>query len=513
MIIWRAKYFRLFLMASILVVVAIFFARQINFTSSDLGRHIKNGEMITHHPTHLSTNYYSYTEPEHPVNTHHWGAGVIFYIIWLLGSFKALSVLNIAIHLLALCFFVRAARLNASFKFTILLTILCIPLITYRTEIRPEGFSYLLFGLLLYLYELFNNGRINRKWLYLVPLIQVFWVNVHIFFIFGLFLSGIYLINYLFVNKDKVKAHLFIKILLLSIAASFVSPFGYKAFIEPFMIFREYGYMIAENQSVLFMQNRFPANPVFWYFEAIFLVASLIFFVLLLKEGFRGHFSKLVLFLVFSLFAWSMVRGIAFWGFILIPLGASQADSIEGLIGNKWKKIIRVGMVLVYAVIFALMVLRQPLFFPDTRITGLGLFPGSNSSALFFKQAKLRGPIFNNYDIGSYLIFHLFPNHRVFIDNRPEAYSSSFLKDYYVPMQENNEMWDQMMNKYQFNVIFYYRHDMTPWGQPFLIKRVRDPEWAPVYVDDYTLIMVKRNLQNRGLIERFELPQSMFSAN
>jgi len=69
------------------------------------------------------------------------------------------------------------------------------------------------------------------------------------------------------------------------------------------------------------------------------------------------------------------------------------------------------------------------------------------------------------------------------------------------------------MNKYQFNAIYFYRHDMTPWGQPFLIKRIRDPEWAPVFVDDFTLIMVKRNLYNRGLIERFELPQSMFSVN
>ncbi len=95
-------------------------------------------------------------------------------------------------------------------------------------------------------------------------------MNLHIFFIFGLFLTGLYLTDYLFINKDKAKALLFLKVLILSVAASFVSPFGYKAFIEPFMIFREYGYMIAENQSVLFMQNRFPENPVFWYFETIF---------------------------------------------------------------------------------------------------------------------------------------------------------------------------------------------------------------------------------------------------
>jgi len=52
---------------------------------------------------------------------------------------------------------------------------------------------------------------------------------------------------------------------------------------------------------------------------------------------------------------------------------------------------------------------------------------------------------------------------------------------------------------------------MTPWAQQFLIARVKDPEWAPVFVDEQTIIFLKRNASNAPVISRFELPKSMFN--
>ena len=39
---------------------------------------------------------------------------------------------------------------------------------------------------------------------------------------------------------------------------------------------------------------------------------------------------------------------------------------------------------------------------------GFNLEKNINSSAEFFKNTKISGPIFNNYDIGGYLIYHLY---------------------------------------------------------------------------------------------------------
>ena len=118
--------------------------------------------------------------------------------------------------------------------------------------------------------------------------------------------------------------------------------------------------------------------------------------------------------------------------------------------------------------------------------------PGVERSADFFKAAGLKGPVFNNYDIGGYFIFYLFPQERPFVDNRPEAYPVDFFKRVYGPMQEKEQDWSEARAKYGFELIYFYRHDITPWAQPFLLRRLDDPEWAPVFVDDYTIILARR---------------------
>jgi hypothetical protein len=136
--------------------------------------------------------------------------------------------------------------------------------------------------------------------------------------------------------------------------------------------------------------------------------------------------------------------------------------------------------------------------------------PGVNISAEFFKYSGLKGPIFSNYDIGGYLIYHLAGQEKVFVDNRHEAFPWDFMQKVYIPMQEDDRVWHQQLAKYGFNVIYFYRHDLTNWGQAFMIARLQDPQWAPVFADGYTIIFARRASMDQGVIDRFELPKSMF---
>ena len=73
-----------------------FYLKKIDLTTADLGRHIKNGEMIVNGEWGiLKTNFYSYTEPDFPVVNHHWGAGVIFYFISQVFGFFRISIMKI----------------------------------------------------------------------------------------------------------------------------------------------------------------------------------------------------------------------------------------------------------------------------------------------------------------------------------------------------------------------------------------------------------------------------------
>jgi len=128
-------------------------------------------------------------------------------------------------------------------------------------------------------------------------------------------------------------------------------------------------------------------------------------------------------------------------------------------------------------------------------------------------EHKITGPVFNSYDIGGYLIHYLYPQEKVFVDNRPEAYPTSFFQNTYIPMQEDDAVWKAQDEKIGFNSIFFSYRDFTPWAQQFLIARVKDPLWAPVYIDPYAIIFLKRNEKNKSVIAQFEIPQSAFAVS
>ena len=117
------------------------------------------------------------------------------------------------------------------------------------------------------------------------------------------------------------------------------------------------------------------------------------------------------------------------------------------------------------------------------------------------RNCNLRGPIFNNYDIGGYLIFYLYPRNQVFVDNRPEAYPADFFQNTYIPIQEDDTRWHEEARKNGFNAIFFSHRDVTPWGQTFLKNRLEDPDWAVAYLDEYSIIFVGRDSVNSGIIE------------
>jgi hypothetical protein len=80
-------------------------------------------------------------------------------------------------------------------------------------------------------------------------------------------------------------------------------------------------------------------------------------------------------------------------------------------------------------------------------------------------------------------------------------------------MQEDEAIWKIKSEEYNFNSIFFYRQDLTPWAQKFLLARIKDPQWAPVFVDNYNIIFLKRNELNDELIKKYELPKEMFGIN
>jgi hypothetical protein len=151
------------------------------------------------------------------------------------------------------------------------------------------------------------------------------------------------------------------------------------------------------------------------------------------------------------------------------------------------------GIAVAFIAIFIIAVLANYQFvLLHSGDRGVGLLPGNEAAAKFIQKENIKGPIFNNYDIGGYLTWSLPKNEKVFVDNRPAEYPSSFFSDVYKPMQENIEVFKKIDEQYNFNTIVFSRNDITPWGMNFLKVIRENSNWKKVFEDDYAVVFVKK---------------------
>jgi len=536
----KKKAFQIFIFILLISWYGLFLFNKIDLTTADLGRHIKNGELVLGGDFGiLKSNFYSYTEPNCPVINHHWGGGVIFYSIWKTTGFAGLSFFYFILSLFIFYLFFRIAQKESNFSIAFIVSLLVIPLIAQRTEIRPEIFSYLLIALFFWILWSWRKKKISYKWLFVLPILEIFWVNIHIYFIFGPALVGLFLVaglikalhfkprldEYILPPSERknvaLKARLVIVLsyffrgtasklgltLILTSLATLINPFFIKGVLEPFNIFKNYGYRIVENQSVWFLQNLGVVNnPNLILYEIVFSILVLSFIAVLILKRKRFSFIYFCLAVVWSILGWLAIRNFTMFGLFALPI---IAYNIKNSLYKKIKfksfnaKIFFVFMSLtLFLIIFVNYQQKLPL---DKWRFGLGLMLENNQSAQFFRDNNIKGPVFNNYDIGGYLIYHFYPQEKVFTDNRPEAYSISFFEDIYIPSQQNDSIWQKQIEVYDFNAIFFSHRDYTPWGQNFLIERVQDPDWAVVFIDQYAIIFLKRNNINEQIIEKYEI--------
>lgn len=499
-------------------------AEKIDLTNSDLGRHLKNGEIIWNEGlkigqagTVLNSNFYSYTHPEYPFVNHHWAAGVIFFLAHKLAGFSGLSLLYIFLTLATFAIFFHIARRESDFTTTAVLSFFLAPLIAERREIRPEIFSAFFAGVFFLVLWLWSKEKMSRRWLAVLPLVMIVWVNVHIYFFLGFFLIGAFLVSEVggavfsrlddneFAKKiRKIKSLLLV--LILTALASLANPFGLKGALHPLNVYKNYGYTVAEEKSVWFAENYGLVNPNYLLIKAVLVPLILTFILLFALNRKKISVPYLTFAFFFGVLGWMQIRNFTLLGFFALPILAFNFQNIftPDRRDNPPAKESGLAAVYILVCVFAIFVNFQ-FFFLRRDNRGIGTLSGNETAANFLKDEKISGPVFNNYDIGGYLIYNLYPEQKVFTDNRPEVYPDSFFSEIYKPMQESPTIFEKVDREYNFNAVTFTRVDITPWGINFQKTIKENPDWAKVFEDDFVVIYLKRNGVNKDLISKYKI--------
>jgi tetratricopeptide (TPR) repeat protein len=474
--------------------------------ASDMPRHIMNGERIAHGDfSVIFKNVYSYTDPDHGFVNHNWLAGVVYYWLYNFVGWTGLDILKLIVLLVSFVILFAATLKKANYWIIAVVSVPAIFILGTRTELRPEMFSFLFIAVTIYALFALEENPDGNKIFWLVPM-QLLWVNMHLFFIVGLALVGGFLVQKMFARGERFGRHPLVKklslLLGLMAAASLLNPNGIHGALFPFNIFHEYGIRVAENIKV----SEYLENKPAWYNVGYEIFAASAW---VLALSFLANLRRESIFLALASAAtiaagFNILRTMLFFGIVFLVALSANLQRIAGNPRFKKETAYRIlGCILMCGLLawFSYGQWREGDW--DNAVSGIGELSGAQDSVKFFNENGLKGPIFNDYDIGSYLIQNLYPREKVYIDSRPEAYSVDFLNQYYNGIFENEAKWKAALDKYRFNVIFLYRYDQADGITGFMERRYADPEWALVYADFFNAIFARRTPENQALIDRY----------
>lgn len=518
------RYF--YIKTGIVLLLVVWFsflmAEKTDLVTADLGRHLQNGKWVIENHFNLlqkdspiHENFYSFVNPDFPFVNHHWASGVVFYWLYKLSGFAGLSISYIFLSVLTFLIFFYIAYRESDFTIAAVLSFFLIPLMAERREIRPEIWSYLFAAVFFLVIWLWNNKKISGRWLLALPILTMFWVNLHIYFFLGFFIIGVFLISEIgeiifsrltdeiFSEKIQKIKWLF-AVLLLSLAGSLINPFGWRGTIHPLTVYHNYGYTVLEEKSVWFLENYGLANTNFLLIKVVLVSIVISFFLLLAVNRKKVSVPYTIFAIFFGVIGWLAIRNFTLLGFFALPVLSHNSGNVfrqkPGEIN--FAKENGIAVLYIMLMIIGLIANYQFVLAHQTEI-GVGLKPEVQKAADFIKRERISGPIFNNYDIGGYLIWNLPPEQKIFVDNRPEAYPDSFFSGVYKPMQENPDIFEKIDQEYNFNTIIFYRNDITPWGMNFLKTIGDNPNWAKVFEDNYAVIYLKRSGKNESIIQKY----------
>lgn len=462
--------------------------------NQDLGRHLAIGKIISETKQIPQVNLFSYTNPQFPFLNHHWLSEVIFYNLTQWTDLESLLVLKIICITTAILLVSFLAYKKSGLFAAITSGMVLSPLMVDRSYIRPELFGYIFFSFMLFV--IFSYPK-YKKLVWFFPFIMLLWVNLHISFVFGIFFILYFFMFYALPKGKQILSFTFPEKILLftSLLVVFLNPYGIQGVLYPFSIFQNYGYEIAENQSIPYLSTLLfdPMVKYFLFLSPFFLITSLVLFI-------KSRFKETLFFVLFSILTLRQIRHMPFFVLAGIPLMAIAIQDSITLSINVWgkKKIKNIRILcsiafIIGSILFAFLFISNAYYktFDINKSFGIGLTEDAKGAAVFVKKNKLSPNIFNDFDIGGYLIYSLYPTYRMFVDNRPEAYPKQFFQTVYIKTQYDISVQNAVFNSYAINTIIFAHTDQTPWAKKFVQGIAKNSLWRLVYLDHTMVIFSK----------------------
>lgn len=456
----------------------------------DLWWHMRLGEVLLAGEPDASVDIFSHTHAGTPWPWKDAGGAILFHLLWRAGGpvaiivFKALCLATLAWLLWR--WLAHERRVPASLAVVVLVATL--DAIAFRFTERAASVSLVILVAVLLLVERDRNGKRGLAWV--VPLV-IFNANLHRAALLLPVVLGAYAASCIleaWLGRDRPWR----RPLVVAVASGLgllLTPYGLEIVTTTWRLMGEHSPLITEwaPVSVALVWALTPAS---------FATMGLTFVGTLLGALRRRPWSS-----------WDLLLGAMAFGLglgsmrhlpILALLGAGPAASGLATLRRAWTGRLSGLIALAASTILLASTLARPVALPGSALAPAH-FPerGVAFVQALPDQLHPRGELFNEFGYGGFLLFHLWPRHRVYIDGRTDlVYPASFVERYDQALHQP-EVLAQEVERFGIEWVFI---DNLPMDQ----RRIHldlDPAWTLVHASRRALIYVRAAGPNRALAE------------
>ncbi len=462
-----------FLWLSLALLFILPIAFFLSITPHDYWFYVRIGKDILQTGAIPTVDTLSYTYPGRPIFYQPWLSAVIFWLAHSGGGAALTFLLRgvcIAIAYALIWILMRAAGTET--KLATVLTILLGFSSSMNWSMRPQMFAYPLFAATLWVLWHWQNGRARFMWL--LPLATLLWVNLHGSFILAFILMGSALL-FGIGNRKQLAVWLGVSLLV-----TLINPRG--IFVWQFV-----PDMLTSPSDQLFATEWGPPINAGWQMN-IFFAWLLLFIPLAALSPRRLSRLEWIWFLGFGWLALSGLRYVIWFMFIMAVLSGSLLTEL--LKRFQRASVARDSNPRINFVLGGLLLLLPLMMLPGIREVWWKDSPAPYHEATtpiaatewLAVHPDLPGPLFAEYTFGSYLTYAL-PSRLLWIDNRFNAYPPGHWAKYQA-ISSAKPQWEQLLDADKVNLLMLSRT-----SQPALVQAVENSgEWCEQYRDKYAVI-------------------------
>lgn len=474
----------------IVFICLVLFAGKKALADGDTLWHIKFGDLILERGELITRDIFSHTAAGTPWTSHEWLAEIVMAAVHRVAGLPGVVIFYFLIAALSFwILFTIARQCGAGEWLSIFAVSLALCLSLTHLLARPHIFTWL-FGLIT-LYLLLRGGLS----LFFLPLLMIPWTNLHGGFALGLVLQGLFLAGSVLDrllaaaprpdwrtlwNEHKTLCI----VLLLSLAATGINPFGYRLLLFPFEVSKgAFSTLVSEWQA--------PSLQEFWYFRLYLLFL----FSLLFLSSPRINWPNRLLLLFFVNASLTHIRHISLTGFFLTPLVVQATrPHLDRWSWNRKQCPSKTHLHLspvtgpAATLILGLFLISLSTlhWHPWEKLTHIIIpLPDKFSSEVveFIKKNPPDGKMFNHDEWGDYLIYAMNPPPELFLDGRLDMYGEKIAGDYAKIVNLDREA-EHLLEEYDIDLVLF---PLTPFTR--FLKATGN--WKEVYQDDQVLIMIR----------------------